>query len=89
MSKHCGCGCNEYEYCYQTALPSNMGMGVAPYGGCAGGSGISNLWSLIVLLIILCKPKVLCNDRAFLLILLLLFCGGSGANGFGSGMGCC
>lgn len=79
MSKHHHC--DEYEYCYETAMAPGMGAGLAPR--CGGiGSG-SNIWSLIVLLIILCKPSVLCNDRAFILILLFWLCGGSGMGSFG------
>ncbi|MNM43859.1 hypothetical protein D3C76_721900 [compost metagenome] len=81
MSKHRHC--DEYEYCYQTAVNPYMGAGVAPQGGGCGFGG-NNIWSLIVLLIILCKPEVLCNDRAFILILLFWLCGGSGV-GAGAG----
>ncbi|WP_238882339.1 hypothetical protein [Clostridium sp. YIM B02551] len=84
MSKHHN-KCDEFEYCYDTAVAPAYGQGIAPYGAGVGNAGCNNIWSLIVLLIILCKPNVLCNDRAFILILLFWFCGCGcgGRGGFG------
>ena len=75
--------CDGIEYCFNTAVaPPLYGQGIAPYGAGVGCGGGNNIWSLIILLIILCRPNVLCNDRSFILILLIWFCGsGCGGNG--------
>lgn len=48
-----------------------------------------NACTVIPTLLILCQSGLLCNDRAYILILLSLMCGGFDAQGFGNcGFGC-
>ena len=50
-----------------------------------------NPCSTLPTLLILCQSGLLCNDRAYILVLLFLACGGIGINGCGCGSSsnCC
>lgn len=78
----CDICCNEMPYPYEyNAYAANQAVECNNYS-----SGLCgwNIWTVILALIILQCSGILCNNRAFVLLLLFWFCG-SGFGGFGCG----
>lgn len=90
----CCCCCDmidmpyPYEYdAYNANLIANPVVNPVAQGNyCNNGACGWNIWTIILAVIILQCTGILCNNRAFILLLLFWFCGG-GCGGFG-GCGC-
>lgn len=79
----CDMCCNEMPYPYEYSYSPYATSPVAEYNNYSNGACGWNIWTIILALIILQCSGILCNNRAFVLLLLFWFCGG----GFGGGCG--
>lgn len=71
-----------YEYSYAPYATAPYATApVAEYNNCSNGMCGWNIWTIILALIILQCSGILCNNRAFVLLLLFWFCGFGGFGG--------